>query len=317
MSKILLMGEPIALLIAKEIGPLDQIDQFERKLAGAEVNVCIGLTRLGHEALYLTRLGRDPFGLYITEKLKKENISTNYIIYDDVYKTGIQLKSKVLVGDPVTEYYRKSSAFTFLNSLDVDKIDFTDIEYVHVTGIPPALSETCRDATYKLIELAKSNNIFVSFDPNLRLTLWQDKKYMKDIINDLSSKSDLILPGKEEGLILCGTDKPERIADFYQNLGVNKIIIKIGPAGAYVRDENDSYIVCGFEVEKVIDTVGAGDGFATGVISGIAEGLSLKDSVLRGNAIGAIQVTHVSDNEGLPTHDQLKSFMSQNNIRGK
>ena len=60
-----------------------------------------------------------------------------------------------------------------------------------------------------------------------------------------------------------------------------------------------------------MDTVGAGDGFAVGVISGKLEGLSLRDSVVRGNAIGSIQVENVSDNEGLPTPEDLKRFYAE------
>lgn len=67
----------------------------------------------------------------------------------------------------------------------------------------------------------------------------------------------------------------------------------------------------GFKVDKVVDTVGAGDGFAAGVITALMEGLPLKEAVRRGNAIGAIQVTSRGDNEGLPYPDQLKAFMEK------
>ena len=66
----------------------------------------------------------------------------------------------------------------------------------------------------------------------------------------------------------------------------------------------------GYRVEKIVDTVGAGDGFAVGVLSGMLEGLSMRDSVLRGNAIGAIQVMNISDNEGLPTQEELRKFQT-------
>ena len=65
-------------------------------------------------------------------------------------------------------------------------------------------------------------------------------------------------------------------------------------------------------MDKVVDTVGAGDGFAVGVISGILEGRTIKESVRRGNAIGAIQVMNISDNEGLPTKEELDKFIETN-----
>ena len=134
---------------------------------------------------------------------------------------------------------------------------------------------------------------------------------MVSVINDLAKKCDLILPGVAEGLVLTGSGDVEKIADFYQNLGIKEVIIKNGSKGAYIRSGNESFEQPGFKVEKVVDTVGAGDGFAAGVLSGKLEGLSIRECAIRGNAIGAIQVTYSSDNEGLPTQDELKKFIEK------
>ena len=79
---------------------------------------------------------------------------------------------------------------------------------------------------------------------------------------------------------------------------------------AYYATKDECGFVEGFKVEKIIDTVGAGDGFAAGVISALKEGLPLKEAVRRGNAIGAIQLTSKGDNDGLPTREELKAFMA-------
>lgn len=309
MSKVLLFGEPMAMFTAEEEGSLEEVELFRRSLAGAEVNVCTGLTRLGHNVSYVTKLGEDPMGKYIKNFLNREGIGTEFLTFDSVYKTATMLKSKVSKGDPVTAYYRKGSAFSHMNSEDIEKINFEDVKLVHVTGIPPALSESCREATYRLIERAKEHGVFITFDPNLRPSLWESEEVMVKIINDLSAKCDLILPGTGEGRVLAGTENPEEIADFYQHLGINEVIVKLGSRGAYVRSGSKSFYQSGIKVEKVIDTVGAGDGFAVGIISGKLEDLSLEESVIRANAIGAIQVTFVSDNEGLPTRKELETFL--------
>jgi 2-dehydro-3-deoxygluconokinase len=311
MNKIVLMGEPMALLIADTVGPLEDIEHFTRTLAGAEVNVCIGLARLGHHPTYISRLGEDPFGYYIKKFLEKEHIGVENISFDPLYKTGIQLKNKVIEGDPYAPYYRKGSAASHLSVKEIDAIDFKEVKWVHVTGILPALSTTCKEATYRLIKRAKEENVFISFDPNLRPALWPSKEEMVHTINDLASYADLVLPGEEEGLLLVGSKEPEVISDFYQSLGVKQVVVKMGSTGAYVRDDKESYIVPEFKIDNVVDTVGAGDGFAVGLISAKLEGFSLKEAVLRGNAIGAIQVTNSSDNEGLPTREELTSFMDK------
>ena len=312
MSKVILFGEPMAMFTAEEEGPLDEVKVFGRSLAGAEVNVCTGLTRLGHNVSYVTKLGEDPLGMYVKKFLDREGIGTEFITFDQVYKTGIMLKSKVSSGDPITSYYRKGSAFSHMTKEDIEKIDFHDVSLIHVTGIPPALSISCREATYRLIERARENNCYITFDPNLRPALWESEDSMIRVINELASKCDLILPGTAEGLILTGSNEPEKIADFYQNLGVRNVIIKEGSRGAYVRHGSQSFRKEGFKVKKVVDTVGAGDGFAVGIISSKLEGLDIKEALIRANAIGAIQVTFVSDNEGLPTREELESFIKEN-----
>ncbi|WP_291652644.1 sugar kinase [Clostridium sp.] len=311
MSKVLLFGEAMALFTAKVEGDLESVDLFGKSVAGAELNVCIGLVRLGHIAKYITRLGDDPLGLYIKKFIDKEKIGTEFITFDTINKTGLMLKSKVSNGDPVTAYYRKGSAFSNITLEDIDKISFDGVELLHVTGIPPAVSLSCREATYRLMERAKEKGVYVTFDPNLRPALWESEEVMVRVINDLAKKCDLILPGVAEGLVLTGSGDVEKIADFYQNIGIKEVIIKNGNKGAYVRSGDDSFTVPGFKVEKVVDTVGAGDGFAAGVLSGKLEGLSIKECAIRGNAIGAIQVTYSSDNDGLPTQDELKNFIDK------
>ena len=312
MAKVLLIGEPMALLIADTVGPLEEVESFTRKLAGAEVNVCIGLTRLGHEATYITRLGQDPFGNYTKSTLEKEGISTDFITFDEDYKTGMMLKGKVLDGDPHVAYYRKNSAASKITPEQIDAIDLTGFDLVHLTGILPALSLECRLATKRLMERAKEAGISISFDPNLRPTLWENKEAMVETLNDLAKLADIVLPGIEEGRILMGSEDPEEISNFYQALGAKQVVVKVGPEGAYARDGKESTMIPGFKVKTVVDTVGAGDGFATGVISGLIEKLPLTEAVLRGNAIGSIQVQHPSDNEGLPTKPELEAYIAAN-----
>ena len=162
-----------------------------------------------------------------------------------------------------------------------------------------------------LVKQAKAAGVYISFDPNLRYQLWESREVMIQTINDLASYADLVLPGISEGKALMGSEDPEKIADFYQELGAKTVIIKLGSKGAFVRDGSESSTVPGYKVEKVVDTVGAGDGFAVGVISARLEGLSMKEAAQRGNAIGALQIMVPGDNEGLPNREKLKAFMEK------
>lgn len=314
MSEVITIGEPLALFAAEGIGEIDKeikdVDHFKRFLAGAEVNVCVGLSRLGHSSEYITRLGEDPFGMFIKESLDKENIGTKYIKHTNKFFTGFQLKSKVSSGDPKIFYFRRNSAAANFDVDDLKDLDLNGVKHIHLTGIFAALSLSSREASCKLIELAKENNIRITFDPNLRAQLWNSKEEMINTINDIAFKSDVVMPGVSEGLILTGSDKPEEIADFYLNRGAKVVIVKLGTKGAFVKSKDEMHTVSGFKVEKVVDTVGAGDGFAVGVISGMLEGLSLEATVRRGNAIGAMAVMAPGDNDGYPTRERLETFLN-------
>ena len=314
MKKTLLFGEPMALLIADDPVPLEKCEHFTRSMSGAEVNVGIGLTRLEHEVEYLTRLGDDPFGHYIFDELNRQGIGTGMIKYDSVFRTGIQLKELVVDGsDPRAPYYRKGSAASHVCAEDIDRIDLADVELIHVTGIPPALSQSALEATVRLMERAKENKIPLTFDPNLRPALWESQDYMIRVINKLSHFADVVLPGIGECEILLGTRNKEKIAAYYHSHDIKTVVIKDGKNGAFVSEKTRKGIiqitVPGYHVEHVVDTVGAGDGFAVGFLSGMLEGLSAEACAKRANAIGAIQVQHRGDNEGLPNRQQLEEAM--------
>lgn len=306
---LLLAGEPMGLLIAQNEGPLDSVSGYSLAVAGAEFNVATGAARLGHYVSYLTKLGDDPFGKLITRTLRNNKIDDANVLFTKERTTGFMLKSKVSKGDPEIFYFRKGSAASTLSPEDVEHIDFSKFSHIHLTGIFPALTESTRAAMMTLIKKAREANLFISFDPNLRPQLWPSQEVMVKTLNELATYADLVLPGCGEGKILCNSEDPKVISDFYQKLGAKTVVTKLGPKGAFVRDGSNEFTIPGFIIDKVVDTVGAGDGFACGVITGLMEGLSLDKAVERGCAIGAIQCTFVGDNEGLPTPELLQAFI--------
>lgn len=157
------------------------------------------------------------------------------------------------------------------------------------------------------MQLMRAAGRTISFDTNLRPGLWSSPERMREVINSLAAQADWVLPGIEEGLQLTGADTPEEIARFYRQQGSKLVVVKLGPEGAYFDGEDGQGFVPGYPVSKVVDTVGAGDGFAAGVVSGMLEGLSVIDAVKRGAWIGSRCVQVVGDTEGLPTRVQLEA----------
>jgi 2-dehydro-3-deoxygluconokinase len=229
------------------------------------------------------------------------------VICDASQRTGFQFKGRVTDGsDPPIEYHRKGSAASQMGPADVDEAWLRSARHLHATGVFAAISDTSLQAALKTLEVMRAAGRTISFDPNLRPTLWASTEVMRHWINELAARADWVFPGIEEGVLLTGETTPEAIARFYRGRGAKLAIVKLGAAGAYYdSDVAGTGHVEGFPVKEVIDTVGAGDGFAAGVISALLEGRSVPEAVRRGTWIGARAVQVLGDTEGLPTRAQL------------
>ncbi|WP_312345212.1 sugar kinase [Leclercia sp.] len=304
---VITIGEAMAMFVATHTGDLSEVDHFMKRVAGAELNVATGLARLGLKVGWVSRVGNDSFGQFVLDTLKKEGIETAGVTIDDRYPTGFQLKSKVTDGtDPIVEYFRKGSAASHLSVEDFNPIGFTAARHLHLSGVAAALSAS----SYALLDHAasamKAAGKTISFDPNLRPVLWKSEAEMVEKLNHLAFQADWVLPGLKEGLILTGENTPEGIADFYLNRGVKAVILKTGADGAWYKTaDGEQGAVAAVKVENVVDTVGAGDGFAVGVVSALLEGKTLHQAVTRGNVIGSLAIQVQGDSEGLPTRAQL------------
>lgn len=309
-KKFVTIGEAMGLFVSDEVGPLERVQKFTRSIAGAELNVSVGMARLGHQVYYATQVGNDPLGKSIKRFIESESISSSFVFESNEFVTGLQMKEKVTEGDPHVASFRKGSAASRLNLAHFQDVQFSMFDVIHLTGVFLALSPETRAVSHFFAEEGRKAGAYITFDPNLRPNLWSSEEEMVQSINELAAKCDLVLPGISEGKILTGFDTPEEIADFYLKKGVQLVVIKLGENGAYAKGQQyQGTYIKGFKVNKIIDTVGAGDGFAAGVISGMAEGLSIEESVIRGNAIGAIQLSSPGDNEGLPTREELECFI--------
>lgn len=306
---VLLVGEAMVLFTAKEAGSLSEVDDFSASTAGAELNVAVGLARLQHRVCYLTKVGDDPFGRRIRCFICSNGIDDSLVTVDRHELTGFMVKSKVAGGDPVTAYWRRGSAASTLTCADIASLDWSRISVLHLTGILPALSDSTLEISHKLIREARAHDVFVSFDPNLRPTLWKNEQTMRDELLALCCEADMVLPGVGEGDILCGANSVENIGRFFVGQGARYCVVKDGTRGAYATDGQSSLYVPAFVVDDVTDTVGAGDGFAVGMLSGLLKGLDAEHVLERACAVGAIQTQSVSDNEGLPTPGELAAFI--------
>ncbi|MBV6749061.1 sugar kinase [Pseudomonas chlororaphis] len=303
--EILSFGETMAMFVAEQTGDLARVGHFHKRIAGADSNVAIGLARLGFKVNWLSRVGADSLGRFVIDTLQGEGLHCDYVDIDPAYPTGFQLKSREDQGqDPQVEYFRRGSAASHLSVADI-RPALLKARHLHATGIPPALSASARELSFELMTGMAAAGRSVSFDPNLRPSLWPCERQMIEDINALAALAHWVLPGLGEGRLLTGYQEPRDIAAFYLDQGAAVVAIKLGADGAYYRTQRDEGFVAAVPVQTVVDTVGAGDAFAVGVVSALLENHSVAQAVARGNWIGAQAVQSRGDMEGLPTREQL------------
>ncbi|WP_350601100.1 sugar kinase [Pseudomonas sp. 65/3-MNA-CIBAN-0223] len=304
---ILSFGETMAMFVAEEPGDLASITRFHKRIAGADSNVAIGLSRLGFKVAWLSRVGADSLGRFVIDTLEKEGLDCRHVDIDVAHPTGFQLKSRTEDGsDPVVEYFRRGSAASHLSPQSIVP-QLLNARHLHATGIPAALSASARQLSLELMTRMRDAGRSVSFDPNLRPSLWASTQQMVTETNRLAALAHWVLPGLSEGRLLTGFEDPADIAAFYLDQGVEAVAIKLGPHGAYYRTHQDQGFVAGVPVQAVVDTVGAGDGFAVGMISALLENHSFAEAVKRANWVGSRAVQSRGDMEGLPTRAEMSA----------
>lgn len=308
---VVTIGETMTLFTPNEEGPLRHARSFSMKFGGAESNVAIGLSRLGHRVRWISRLGDDEFGDAMQAFIRGEGVDVSYVTRDADAPTAVFFKEFRRLNDTRVYYYRKNSAASKMNAGFLPEEAIKDAAYLHLTGITPALSEDCRLMFDKAIRIAKENSVKIIFDPNLRLKIWSNEEEARYFLKKYAAESDIILPGLSEAEFLFGSYTPEKYIDFFHELGVKTVVMKLGKEGSLLAAPSlPKTYVPGFFVERVIDPIGAGDAFAAGILSGLLDGLSLEEAARRGNAMGAMVTMVNGDAEGLPTRSDLQSFIN-------
>jgi 2-dehydro-3-deoxygluconokinase len=304
---VLTIGETMVLLNPHESGPMRHVMDFRKRIGGAESNMAIGLSRLGHDTSWVSRLGDDPHGRFVRDTIRGGGVDTRHVTFDSDAPTGLMFKERRELDESRVFYYRGNSAASRMTPDDLPEEALSNTRYLHLTGITPALSESCRELVIDAARSAHEYDVTVSLDPNLRFKLWGENE-MRETLLTLVEESDIVLPGIEEGEVLLGTDDPATIAEEFRDIGADEVVVKLGADGAFVASDAVTEQVPGYEVERVVDPIGAGDGFAAGYLSGRLDNLDPVRATERANAVGALATTVTGDIEGLPTRSELAQF---------
>ena len=313
--EVIAVGEPLVALLAAGTSPLADVESFSRHVAGAEANLAVGLARLGRRALFVGRVGDDGFGRTITRRLRGEEVDVSGIVVDPERRTGLLIRERRALGPSEVLYYREGSAGSALAPRDIDRVtgSFAGARWLHLTGITPALSDGAHGAVLRAIELARANDVRISFDVNLRRRLWSDER-AAERLRPIAIGADLVFGDADELAVVAGVVPSEDGLDAANALrvgGSGAVIVKRGAAGATLVAEGTHVDAAAVAVPRVVDPVGAGDAFCAGYLAALLEGLEAATALRWGNGCAAAALSAEGDLVGLPSRIELERLIGE------
>jgi len=288
---VVTFGEAMALMLAEPGVPLRRAHTFRRQVAGAESNVAIGLARLGHRVGWFGRVGADAFGDAVLGALRAEGVDVSRAVVDPEAPTGLLARDCSAARPTEVAYYRRGSAGSRLRPSDVDTGYLGTARWLHVTGITPVLSDGAAAATEAAVRAAHAAGVRVCLDPNIRRRL-ADPARAAALLRPLLGYADLVVAAEDE-------------ADLLGDLGPGLVVIKRGSHGARAGDIE----VPAIRVPEV-DTVGAGDAFAAGLLSALLRAAPLDVALREASAVAALCVAAPGDTDGLPTAAERDAYLA-------
>ncbi len=273
-------------------------------MAGAESNVAIGLARLGHAVRWGGRVGADEVGAFILRTLRAESVDVGTVAVDAGRPTGLMLAERRIADISRVSYYRAGSAGSALATADALACLAGNPRILHLTGITPALSGSAAEAVRTAARLAREAGTLVSVDVNYRSRLWSPEQ-ARPVLSALVRGADIVIASEDElGLVVADAQDEAGAAAELATSGVSHLVIKRGAHGATVWHQGLAHHAPAISV-TVLDTIGAGDGFTAGYLSGVLDGLRPPEALRRGTVTGAFAVAGIGDWEGLPTRAEL------------
>lgn len=260
MRKLIAIGEALIDFIPAQTGvALKDVECFHPVVGGAPANVCGAFSRLGGRSAIITQVGEDAFGDKIVEELSGFGIDTEYVKRTQDANTCLAFVSLMENGERDFSFYRKPSADMLLEPDDVEAHMFQNAYCLHFCSVSIG-DFPMRKAHEKAIALAKSAGALVSFDPNLRFPLWEDKAALKKAVKDFIPKANIVKISDDELLFLTGKDN---ILEALPQLFIGEVELVVytkGADGAEAYTKTKAAMSGGVKVDAV-DTTGAGDAF--------------------------------------------------------
>ena len=296
------LGEPMVEFNSTQAGI------FIQGIGGDTSNCAVSAARQGARVGYLTSIGDDSFGDSLIKLWNHEGIDVSAVQRSNTAQTGVYFVTHNDNGHHFT-YYRQGSAASCMSTDDLDEASISRAHILHVSAISQAISKSASDTVLAAIDIANHHGTLISYDTNLRLNLWPLEQARK-VTHEAMKKCPIALPGYDDARELCGESDPDRIVDFYLDLGAEIVVLKLGDRGVKLHSKGERFDVAGFKVDS-IDANAAGDTFAGAFLAIFARNRNALLATRYANAAAALSTCRSGAVTSIPQRNEVEAFLQK------
>ncbi len=299
--------------------PLDSTNTtYQKSPGGAPANVAVGVARLGAKSTFLGKVGDDVLGRFLHDTLCHYRVQTRQMRLTPDVRTGVVFVTNAEDGERSFDFYINPSADRFLKTAEILEDDFYNHRILHFGSIS-MIGSPAREATCYAVDLARENGMIVSYDPNLRLALWDSEEHARNTIRSMLGRIDLLKISEEELEFITGEKAIYKGFEKLAEYNIPLILITLGAEGSYVCTKQGNEHIPAMSV-KAVDTTGAGDAFVSGMLyslneyEGDIQSLTLEEAVQMAKfaaVSGALAASTKGAMTSLPSLEEVRKYLQE------
>jgi 2-dehydro-3-deoxygluconokinase len=276
-ATVLCFGEILLRLSSPNKELLLQSARFEVHIGGAEANVAVSLSKLGHDAAVVSSLPESPLGRACAGELRRQGVQTDAIRFCDG-RMGLYFLTHGAGHRPAEVLYdRAGSAFALAPATAYDWNTLLEgCNWLHVSGITPAVSAAAAEAAMRAVAGARQRGTRVSFDCNFRARVWNARaSEAPAVLRALCEQADLIFGDERDFSFMLGAPSIDAAFQAFNNLQFvactsrDRQSADVQQLAGRLQSRRDTYKTHPYPLYGIVDRIGSGDAFAAGVLHGL------------------------------------------------
>ncbi len=308
--RVYTLGRLIVDLYGVEIGvDLTRVERFAKYVGGSAANTAVGLARLGVATGMIARVGHDPFGRYLLAALAREGVDTRMTTMDPALPTGLAFAALRPPDDSEVAFYGVPNANATLSAEDLHRETLSQAKFLVVGGTALA-SPSSSEAVLAALDCHRRAGGVNILDVDWRPAFWVDPAAARGVYRRALALTDLVLSNEPELTFVAEGREGSAAAEHLYALGVGELVAKRGAAGVDYYSPRQQLSCPAFSV-PVLNTLGAGDGFAAGWVAALADNVSVPQALRFASAVAAIVVSRHGCSAAMPTRTEVSQFLAR------